>query len=53
MNTLWSPFTRTATMIPVPKAPVPSVFEMSIVCDVIGPFTGLSVVQSSVNRCSV
>ena len=29
MKTLWSPFTRTATMMPVPNVPVPSVFEIS------------------------
>lgn len=29
MKTLWSPLTRTATMTPVPKLPLPSVLEIS------------------------
>ena len=43
---------RTATMVPVPKVPEPSVREISTWCEVMGAWTGLSVVQSSVNRSS-
>gem|GEM_PF-4701073 len=50
MKTLWPPLTRTATMTPVPKLPEPSVFEMSTWCEVMGAWTGLSTVQSSVKR---